>query len=336
MIHSLQLGSLTLPTNVICAPLAGCTNLTWRRMLKRYNPGLMFCEMVKMEALIRADPNTYRILDYDRDMHPIGAQICGSNIDIAAQSAQLIEEMGFDVLDLNCGCPVDKVTKDGSGSGLLKQPEKIGEILHQMVQAVDIPVTVKIRAGWDECEINAPEIAKIAEQAGAKAIAIHGRTRKQGYKGKANLEWIKACKEIATNIKVYGNGDIFDPESAARMFEETGCDAILLARGTLGKPWIIEDITRALSGLPPIHRTSDDYRQILLSHLDDIESYHNERKSLIEMRKIGCWYLKKSSGTKALREALNKAPSGIAARSVIESYDWNQTSFHTEEALACC
>ncbi|HPE84810.1 MAG TPA: tRNA dihydrouridine synthase DusB [Chlamydiales bacterium] len=336
MIHPLELGSLTLPTNVICAPLAGCTNLTWRRMLKRFSPGLMFCEMVKMEALVRADANTSRILDYDADMHPIGAQICGSNIQMAATAAKMIEELGFDVIDLNCGCPVDKVTKDGSGSGLLKYPERIGEILYQMVQAVSIPVTVKIRAGWDDEIINAPEIVEIAEQAGAKAIAIHGRTRAQGYKGSANRAWIKDCKARANTIKIYGNGDVFDPESAAAMFEETGCDGILLARGTLGRPWIIEDITRALSGLPAILRTSDHYRSILLEHLNDIESYHNERKALIEMRKIGCWYLKKSVGTKALRDALNKAQCIQEARAVIESYDWDQTSFAAQEELTFC
>ena len=333
MIHSLELGSLTLANNIICAPLAGCTNLTWRRMLKRYAPGLMFCEMVKMEALIRSDPNTYRLLDYDANMRPLGAQLCGSNPAIAATAAQMVEELGFDVLDLNCGCPVDKVTKDGSGSGLLKNPDRIGEIIHNMVNAVSIPVTVKIRAGWDDECINGPEIVKIAEQAGAKAIAVHGRTRKQGYKGQSSLDWIKACKASASAIKVYGNGDIFDAASAKKVFEETKCDGILLARGTLGKPWIIDDIKRSLSGMNPIQRTASDDQALLLQHLDDIESYHNERKALIEMRKIGCWYLKNKSGMKTLRDALNRALSVDQARSIISDYNWNQTP--PREALCC-
>lgn len=322
MIRSLQLGSLTLDNNVLCAPLAGCTNLTWRRMLKRFNPGLMFCEMVKMEALVRADSNTHRLLDYEPNMRPIGAQLCGSNLDIATQAARMIEDLGFDVLDLNCGCPVDKVTKDGSGSGMLKHPELIGEMIHKLSTAVSIPVTVKIRAGWDDDLINGPIITEIAEQSGAKAIAIHGRTRSQGYKGKANRNWIKACKAKADKILVYGNGDILDAQSARDMFEEAHCDGILLARGTLGKPWIIEDILRDLSNLPPVKRSYEDYRKLLLLHLDDIEEYHNPKKSLIEMRKIGCWYLKNMEGSKALRDALNRAACLKDARTIIESYEF--------------
>src|SRR5689334_17740332 len=169
-----QLGSLVLPSNIFCAPLAGCSDLAFRRMTAQYKPGLMFCEMVKMDALIRNDPHTYRLLDYEAHMHPIGGQLCGSKLHLAAPCAKIIEDLGFDVVDLNCGCPVDKVTKDGSGSGLLKNPELIGEIICEMVAAVRIPVTVKIRAGWDMQSINAPQITKIAEEAGAKAICIHG------------------------------------------------------------------------------------------------------------------------------------------------------------------
>ena len=275
-----------------------------------------------MEALIRSDSNTHRLLDYEPCMRPIGAQLCGSNLDIAAQAARIIEDLGFDILDLNCGCPVDKVTKDGSGSGMLKQPERIGKMIRTLSEAVSIPVTVKIRAGWNDDLINGPEITKIAEQAGAKAIAIHGRTREQGYKGRANRDWIKACKAEAKKILVYGNGDVFDAASARSMFEDANCDAILLARGTLGKPWLIEDIIRDLSDLPPIERTYEDYRMLLLQHLDDIEAYHNPKKSLIEMRKIGCWYLKHMEGAKALRDALNRASLLSEARSIIESYEF--------------
>ena len=166
------------------------------------------------------------------------------------RAARIVEDLGFDVVDFNCGCPVDKVTKDGSGSGMLKNPELIGEMIASMVAAVKIPVTVKIRTGWDERHINAPEITAIAEKAGAKAICIHGRTREQGYSGHANWDHIRACKEVAKNIHVIGNGDVFDAPSALRMFQTTGCDAILLSRGTMGQPWIIEDIYRALEGLP--------------------------------------------------------------------------------------
>ncbi|MCP5492299.1 MAG: tRNA dihydrouridine synthase DusB [Chlamydiales bacterium] len=331
---TLKFGSLILPSKVLCAPMAGCTNLTWRRALKRYNPGLIYCEMVKMEALVRADPNTYHLLDYETGMHPIGAQLCGSNPAIAAEAAQMIEELGFDVLDLNCGCPVDKVTKDGSGSGMLQNPGLIGEMIYKMVNAVSIPVTLKIRAGWCEKSINGPEIVTIAEQAGAKAVAIHGRTRAQGYKGPANWDWIKECKASAKEIKIIANGDINDASAALAAFEETGCDAVLLARGLLGRPWLIEDIQRALDGLPPLDRSYDQYQSILLEHLDDIDAYASDRKALVELRRIGCWYLRKGHGAKALRDALNKAASTNEARNLITSYDWSQVKLEHETCVA--
>src|SRR5580700_274615 len=203
-----QLGTITLPSNIFCAPLAGCSDLPFRRMTSKYHPGLIFCEMVKMDALIRNDPHTYRLLDYEASMHPIGGQLCGSKPHLAGPCAKIIEDLGFDVVDLNCGCPVDKVTKDGSGSGLLKNPELIGDIISNMVSAVSIPVTIKIRAGWDMQSINAEQITAIAEQAGATAICIHGRTRSQAYKGPANWDYIRDCKRQAKRIKIIANGDI--------------------------------------------------------------------------------------------------------------------------------
>ena len=180
--------------------------------------------MVKMDALIRHEPSTYHLLDYDPSMRPIGSQLCGSKPELAGPTARIIEELGFDVVDLNCGCPVDKVTKDGSGSGMLKNPELIGSVISNMVAAVNIPVTVKIRTGWDDESINASLITKIAEQAGAQAISIHGRTRKQKYTGRANWDHIKAAKQVATSIKVIGNGDVFDAEAGLALFKHTRCD----------------------------------------------------------------------------------------------------------------
>ena len=277
-----QLGNVQLPSNVFCAPLAGCSDVPFRRMTVKYKPGLVYCEMVKMDALIRHDPNTYRLLDYEPGMHPIGAQLCGSKPEIAGECAKIVEDLGFDVLDLNCGCPVDKVTKDGSGSGMLKNLDLIGEVLCKMIAAVKIPVTIKIRAGWDFSQIVAPEVTRIAEEAGAAAICIHGRTRSQGYKGPANWDFIRDCKKAANKILVIGNGDIVDPLGAKGIFEHTGCDAILLARGTMGKPWLIEDIYRYFSGLEPMERTGVQYRDILLEHVDHIFSYQNERRALLD------------------------------------------------------
>lgn len=314
------LGSITLPSNIFYAPLAGCSDYPFRQMSAKYRPGLMYCEMVKMDALIRYDQGTFHMLDYSPDMHPIGGQICGSKPAIAGAAARIIEDLGFDVVDLNCGCPVDKITKDGSGSGMLKNPERIGEVIANMVAAVHIPVTVKIRAGWDENSINAETITRIAEQAGAQAICIHGRTRQQGYRGPANWDHIKACKEAANTIKVIGNGDITDAAAAQRMFEYTGCDAILVARGTMGQPWIVQDIMSQLQGLPPTIRLIEDYRQGLLDHFLITQNYHHPRRVVVDMRRVGCWYFKKSAGTRAFREQISRAETPDQVRDLIMNF----------------
>ncbi len=326
-----KLGSLELPSNIFCAPLAGCSDLPFRRMTTAYRPGLVYCEMVKMDALVRHDPHTYELLDYEPSMHPIGAQLCGSKLELAGESARILEELGFDVIDFNCGCPVDKVTKDGSGSGMLKQLDLIGEILSAIAAAVKIPVTIKIRAGWDEKSIVGPEIVKIAEAAGAQAVAVHGRTREQAYRGRANWDWIRQCKEAARSIPIIGNGDLFDAESVSRMFDATGCDAALLSRGTFGSPWIVEDVHRLLSGETPAVRSSFDYRNALLQHLDYVQQYRAPRKAAMDLRRIGCWYLKRGQGTRKLREQLNHSKSVEEIRALVVDYPWHETDFSLPE-----
>lgn len=325
-IRPVSLGKLKLSNNIFFAPLAGCSDLPFRKIAASYQPGLMYCEMVKMDALIRYEPNTFRLLNYTSDMHPIGGQICGSNPKIAGQCAKIIEELGFDVVDLNCGCPVDKVTKDNSGSGLLKTPQLIGEILSNMVAAVNIPVTVKIRTGWDEENIVAPLITQIAEQAGAQAIAIHGRTRVQAYKGNANWDRIKQCKDIAKSIKVIGNGDVFTAEDAIRMFDHTGCDIVLVSRGTLGQPWIVDDIMRFDQGIKPVEKNGLFYKQALLSHLQHIMRYQSGKKAITDLRRVGCWYIKKESKGKAFRDQLNQIKSIEEGQQLIESFPWETIS----------
>ncbi len=324
------IGKAELPNKVLYAPLAGCSDLPFRRMSCRYRPGIVYCEMVKIDALVRNDANTYRLLDYDHDMHPIGAQLCGSKPKMAAEAARIVEDLGFDVIDFNCGCPVDKVTKDGSGSGMLKTPELIGEVLSEIIAVVKVPVTVKIRAGWDEKSINAAEITRIAERAGAKAITIHGRTREQGYKGKANWDYIKACKETAKEILVIGNGDVFDADSALRMFAHTKCDAVLVSRGTMGQPWIAEDILRALEGLPALERSVADLKKSLLEHFECIIRYQPERQSLLDMRRVGCWYLKRLQGVKELRVKLNKSASTVEVFQHLEAFGWDAIELSQE------
>lgn len=299
-------------------PVAATT--PFRKMSSEHKPGLIFCEMVKMDALIRHDPVTLHMLDYDSSMHPIAAQLCGSKPQISGKAAKIIEELGFDAVDLNCGCPVDKVTKDGSGSGMLKNPQLIGDVLANMVAAVKIPVTVKIRAGWDEDNIVAAQITRIAEAAGAKAICIHGRTRKQAYKGPANWDYIKEAKEAAKTILVIGNGDVNDGFSAEKMFLHTGCDAVLVARGTLGQPWIVDDIIAYLSGEPVTEKTLENRRLALLKHYQQIAAYHPPRRVAVDMRRIGCWYVKRTAATKPFREAISRAESMEVVEDLIMNF----------------
>jgi nifR3 family TIM-barrel protein len=327
-------GSAELPNNVLYAPLAGCSDLPFRHMSRKYGPGIVYCEMVKLDALVRHDPHTYRLLDYERGMHPIGAQLVGSKPKLAATSARIVEDMGFDVIDFNCGCPVDKVTKDGSGSGMLKTPDLIGEMLCEMIAAVKIPVTVKIRTGWDEKSINAMEITRIAERAGAKAIAIHGRTREQGYKGRANWDHIRDCKQVAKNILVIGNGDVFDAPSALRMFEHTGCDAVLVSRGTMGQPWIAEDILRAMDGLPTIERTVSHFKEALFEHFELIVKYQPEKQALLDMRRVGCWYLKRFHAVKELRIQINRSASTQEVFQLLNQFDWDSVQLTSEVVFA--
>lgn len=305
----IRLGSLELPHPVFYAPLAGCSDFPFRKMSAKYQPGLMYCEMVKMDALVRYDRGTFHLLDYSAEMHPIGAQLCGSKPALAGKAAKIVEELGFDVIDLNCGCPVDKVTKDGSGSGMLKTPALIGEVLAEMTAHVKIPVTVKIRAGWDERTINAEEIVKIAEAAGAKAICVHGRTRQQGYRGPANWEYIRSCKQAAKNILVIGNGDVVDGPSAKKIFEWTGCDAVLVARGTMGQPWIVQEILSYLKGDLYPEKSLEECRSVLYEHFLETQRYHGDHKGCVDMRRVGCWYLKKSAGTRQFRELVSRAQS---------------------------
>ncbi len=270
-----------------------------------------------MEAIVRSQATSFRMLHYSADMHPIGAQLCGSNPKLASTAAKIIEDMGFDILDLNCGCPVDKVTADGSGSGLLRTPTRIGEILANMIAAVRIPVTVKIRVGWDDDHIIVEDLVRMAELAGAQAITVHGRTRKQGYSGEANREWIRLAKQQSHGIKVIGNGDVFSAPSALRMLAETGCDGVLLARGGIGQPWLAEDIWHLEQGLCVSGRSADERRRVLLDHFEAALSYGGDAQAIVDMRRIGCSYIGRLPGGRRFREAFSKASSLQELRELI-------------------
>lgn len=323
----LQLNSTPILSNIWHAPLAGCSDYPFRKICARFKPGMQFCEMVKMEPLVRGDPTTFRFLHFDETMHPIGAQICGTSPALAATSARILTDLGFDLIDLNCGCPVDKVTKDGSGSALLKNIDRIGEILSALSSATHLPITLKARAGWDEEHIVVEELVAIAEAAGAKVITIHGRTREQHYQGLANREWIHRAKKAARSILVFGNGDLFSKENALSLFEETECDGVLLARGTLGKPWFSEEVRSYLESTESTFPTSqEEILSIFLEHLSLTLSYEHESIAHLSGRRLAAWYSKQLPHLASVRSDLCRASNLKEMISLIRSIPLNGPS----------
>lgn len=239
-----KIGNIELKNNIVIAPMAGISNSAFRRIVKEMGAGLIYAEMVSDKAIIYDNEKTKQMLYLTAEERPIAQQIFGSDIESFTESAKIVyEQMKPDIIDINMGCPVPKIAiKSQAGSALLKNPDKIKKIVKSVVQAVPCPVTVKIRSGWDEKSINAKLVAKICEEAGASAITIHGRTRKQGYSGNVDLDIIKEVKE-SVNIPVIANGDIKDIASAKKMLEYTKCDAIMIGRATLGNPWLIKKIS---------------------------------------------------------------------------------------------
>ncbi len=312
-------GNLTLLNNIIYAPVAEYTDFAYRRLIRDFHKGLMFCEMIKMEALIR-DKST-RLLKYTKQMKPIGAQLVGSNANIAPDAAKKLQDLGFDLIDLNCGCPSFKITKDGSGAAMLKTPKLIFEILKKIVKAVKIPVSVKIRLGWDENSIVASEIVKIAKDAGCSMITIHGRTKKQGFSGRSNLEQIKLCKTIAKNdILVIGNGDLYTPEDVERMFDYTKVDGVMIARGMLSSVWLSSDIESYFTKKQKLNISK---KQVLLKYISYLVEEKKE-KAIFDLRRMSGWILKEMKDIKALRVAINLAKSIDESIKLIESFDWQE------------
>ena len=301
-----NIGSLSLYNNVLFAPLAEYTDFPFRRLLRLFHKGLIYCEMTKMEALVREKCST--ILKYESDMHPIGAQICGTKKDLAYDSAKILEDLGFDIIDLNCGCPVSKIVKDGSGAAMLKDVNNIYAVLKNMVDAVKIPVTVKIRIGWDENSIIVKDVVKAAEEAGAKAITVHGRTKSQGYSGNSRWEYIKLAKETAKEIKVIGNGDIYTAIDTKNIFDFTNCDGIMISRGILKMPWISQEIESFFENTYE-SRDWNFRKNLLLKYIEFILEDSNEQKAIFDIRRISGWILRELDGIKNLRIAINSSNS---------------------------
>ncbi len=300
-----KIGNIIIKNQVVLAPMAGVCNSSFRRIIKEMGAGLIYAEMVSDKAIFYNNNKTIDMLKMTEEERPIAQQIFGSDKDSFVAAAKFIyENMHPDIIDINMGCPVPKVAlRAQAGSALLKNPNKVREIVKAVVEAVPIPVTVKIRSGWDQTSINAKEIAKICEEAGASAICVHARTRSQGYSGKADWNIIKEVKQ-AVSIPVIGNGDIKDIYSAKKMLEETGCDAIMIGRATLGNPWIIRDIVNYLeNGTLPIPVSPIEKVDMCIKHLNYLLEIKNEKVAMLEMRNHIAWYLK---GLPNVNEIKNK------------------------------
>ncbi len=309
MAKQLKIGNVLLENIYILGPMAGVTDLPFRLLCKEQGAGLLCMEMVSAKAILYNNKNTESLLEIHPEETPVSLQLFGSDPKIVSEMAKRIEERPFSILDINMGCPVPKVVRNGEGSALMKDPKLVYELVRGVVRAIRKPVTVKIRKGFDEEHVNAVEIARIAEEAGAAAIAVHGRTREQYYSGRADWEIIRQVKE-AVQIPVIGNGDVTSGERAAALREQTGCDGVMIARGAQGNPWIFSELLAyEETGAFPPRPDIDEIRSTMLRHARLQIEYKGNYLGIREMRKHVAWYTKGLRGAARLREQINKVES---------------------------
>ena len=317
-----KIGNVEIKNQVVLAPMAGYSNTSFRKIIKDMGAGLIFAEMVSDKALVYKNAKTLELLKMSEEERPIAQQIFGSDVESFVEAARIVESvMHPDIIDINMGCPVPKVAVSAqAGSALLKNPDKIYQIVSEVVKAVSVPVTVKIRLGWDESSINCVEVAKVIESAGASAITLHARTRAQGYSGKARWEYIKQVKE-SVSIPVIGNGDVKTCFDAKRMILETGCDAVMIGRGVLGNPWLIRDCVEYLElGSVPKPVSNQEKIEMMKRHFELLKQDKNEKVALLEIRSNILFYLKGMPGNKEMKTRICEAKSEEDIYSLLNQY----------------
>lgn len=316
-----KIGNVEIENQLVLAPMAGITNEAFRSICKEMGAGLVVCEMISDKALSFHNAKTIKMTGVSQNEHPLSMQIFGADKETIVYAAKWIyENTDADIIDINMGCPVNKVAKRaGAGSSLLRDPNKVYEITKAVVEATPLPVTVKIRIGWDENNINAVENAKMIEKAGACAIAVHGRTRAQMYSGHANLDVIKDVVE-AVNIPVVGNGDIVDGPSALHMLEYTGCKAIMIGRGALGNPWIFKEINAYFAGEEFKRPSKEEIYNMIVDQYERLLKLKGERLALLEMRSHVGWYLKGMQGSAQIKNKANQALSFEEVKKILKEY----------------
>lgn len=317
-----KIGNVEIKNQIVLAPMAGISNTSYRKIIKEMGAGLIYAEMVSDKAITYGNEKTFDLLKMDETERPIAQQIFGSDIDSFVTAAKKIEqEMKPDIIDINMGCPVPKIAvRSQAGASLLKNPEKIYEIVKAVVESVDIPVTVKIRSGWDNNSINAVEVAKQIEKAGAKAITIHARTRAQGYSGKADWKIIKQVKE-SVNIPVIGNGDVTSCYLAKEMLDKTGCDAVMIGRGVLGNPWLIKECVEYLdNGTIPNEVSPKEKIAMLKRHFDLLVQDKSERQAILEIRTHALWYIKGLKGSASIKNQICQTKNKEEMFDILDNY----------------